>query len=177
MSICLDSIAHATGWERTVSMATRKRLDDQQETHSNPHIRTNWYLDYSYVHSTSPLLSSRHHVIDKGSLALRLKVRRQHIRITRQNERLDLGQAVERILREAQMIVHDLLRRQTEPLSDRDFVVDESLEDLWNHLNQRFNPQQSTIHGEKQNTETHQDAPNPPSQYSQDNGTYPTSPA
>lgn len=59
------------------------------------------------------------------------EIRRRRIRIPRQDERLDLGQAVQRILAETKVVLDNLLGRQAEPLCDRDVVVDAGLEDLY----------------------------------------------
>lgn len=56
-------------------------------------------------------------------LSLTCEVRLLQVRITRQDERLDLWQAIQCIVGETQMIFDNLLRCQAQPLSDRDIIV------------------------------------------------------
>lgn len=63
-------------------------------------------------------------------LRLRREIRLRQIRISRQNKRLDLWQATQRVVRETEMVFDDLLGRETEPLGDGDVVVGWGLEDL-----------------------------------------------
>ena len=63
-------------------------------------------------------------------LRLRGKVGRSQVRVARQDIRLDLRQAVERVLAEAQVVTDDLLGRKTQPLRDGNVVVDTGLKNL-----------------------------------------------
>ena len=66
----------------------------------------------------------------KTLLCLSSKVGLLQVRITRQDERLDLRQTIECVLRETKVILDDLLGCQTQPLSNTDIVVDRCLQDL-----------------------------------------------
>lgn len=57
-------------------------------------------------------------------LSLARKVCLRQVRVTRQDEGLDLWQTVEGILAEAQVVLDDLLRCQAEPLSNGNIIVD-----------------------------------------------------
>lgn len=65
------------------------------------------------------------------------EVRLRQIRVTGKNVGLDMRQTVESLLAQTEMVLDDLLGRETQPLCDGDVVVNGSLEDLCLSVSQR----------------------------------------